>query len=253
MTGRVGADGGVSGREPGRLLCAVRSGRAVALGLLSLAVKMAARGGAAGPEAAVSGRPPSRSALRAGRGRGRGAGGERAAGCGVGVPVCVRDAGGPRASERASARRMGGGATSQCGRVGRGDSEHVGARGAPGRSREGPAHRRARPRNPRAAPGAPEGGHVVGTIARRTERSQTTRVSAGAKRAAHALFQTPKNQIKQKKMAPPPKKFEESEEEESSDLEESSGEEVIDLKMESKGCTCYRNVMRVVGYTVTGH
>ncbi|NXR28594.1 NUCL protein, partial [Cinclus mexicanus] len=42
-----------------------------------------------------------------------------------------------------------------------------------------------------------------------------------------ALFQTPKNQIKQKKMAPPPKKFEESEEEESSDLEESSGEEVI--------------------------
>lgn len=103
MTGRVGADGGVSGREPGRRLCAVRSGRAVAPGLLSLAVKMAARGGAAGPEAAVSGRPPSRSALRAGRGRGRGAGGERAAGCGVGVPVCVRDAGGPRASERARA------------------------------------------------------------------------------------------------------------------------------------------------------
>lgn len=49
-------------------------------------------------------------------------------------------------------------------------------------------------------------------------------------------FQTPKNQVKQKKMAPPPKKFEESEEEESSDLEESSGEEVIDLEMESKGC-----------------
>ncbi|NXA67022.1 NUCL protein, partial [Mohoua ochrocephala] len=44
---------------------------------------------------------------------------------------------------------------------------------------------------------------------------------------ARALFQTPKNQIKQKKMAPPPKKFEESEEEESSDLDESSGEEVI--------------------------
>lgn len=47
-------------------------------------------------------------------------------------------------------------------------------------------------------------------------------------------FQTPKNQVKQKKMAPPPKKFEESEEEESSDLEESSGEEVIDLEMKSK-------------------
>lgn len=75
-------------------------------------------------------------------------------------------------------------------------------------------------------------------------------MSTGAKRAAPALFQTPKNQIKQKKMAPPPKKFEESEEEESSDLEESSGEEVIDL--ESKGCTCYRSVVRVVGYTVTG-
>uniref|UniRef100_A0A8C9NKY4 Nucleolin n=1 Tax=Serinus canaria TaxID=9135 RepID=A0A8C9NKY4_SERCA len=60
---------------------------------------------------------------------------------------------------------------------------------------------------------------------------------------APALFQTPKNQIKQKKMAPPPKKFEESEEEESSDLEESSGEEVIDLEIESKGCTCYRSVM----------
>ncbi|NXB76397.1 NUCL protein, partial [Donacobius atricapilla] len=51
---------------------------------------------------------------------------------------------------------------------------------------------------------------------------------------AHALFQTPKNQIKQKKMAPPPKKFEESEEEESSDLEESSGEEVIPQKKPQK-------------------
>ncbi|NXE04846.1 NUCL protein, partial [Lophotis ruficrista] len=40
-------------------------------------------------------------------------------------------------------------------------------------------------------------------------------------------FQTPKNQIKQKKMAPPPKKVEESEEEESSELEESSGEERV--------------------------
>ncbi|NXR55902.1 NUCL protein, partial [Hippolais icterina] len=48
------------------------------------------------------------------------------------------------------------------------------------------------------------------------------------------LFQTPKNQIKQKKMAPPPKKFEESEEEESSDLEESSGEEVIPPKKPQK-------------------
>ncbi|NWT98022.1 NUCL protein, partial [Urocynchramus pylzowi] len=48
------------------------------------------------------------------------------------------------------------------------------------------------------------------------------------------LFQTPKNQIKQKKMAPPPKKFEESEEEESSDLEESSGEEMIPQKKPQK-------------------
>ncbi|NWY66153.1 NUCL protein, partial [Erithacus rubecula] len=44
---------------------------------------------------------------------------------------------------------------------------------------------------------------------------------------ARALFQTPKNQMKQKKMALPPKKFEESEEEESSELEESSGEEMM--------------------------
>ncbi|NXV58607.1 NUCL protein, partial [Molothrus ater] len=51
---------------------------------------------------------------------------------------------------------------------------------------------------------------------------------------APALFQTPKNQIKQKKMAPPPKKFEESEEEESSDLEESSGEEMIPQKKPQK-------------------
>ncbi|NXH79764.1 NUCL protein, partial [Edolisoma coerulescens] len=51
---------------------------------------------------------------------------------------------------------------------------------------------------------------------------------------ARALFQTPKNQIKQKKMAPPPKKFEESEEEESSDLEESSGEEMIPQKKPQK-------------------
>ncbi|NXM13808.1 NUCL protein, partial [Ploceus nigricollis] len=48
------------------------------------------------------------------------------------------------------------------------------------------------------------------------------------------LFQTPKNQIKQKKMAPPPKKVEESEEEESSDLEESSGEEMIPQKKPQK-------------------
>uniref|UniRef100_A0A8C3UBB5 Nucleolin n=1 Tax=Catharus ustulatus TaxID=91951 RepID=A0A8C3UBB5_CATUS len=41
------------------------------------------------------------------------------------------------------------------------------------------------------------------------------------------ITKTPKNQVKQKKMAPPPKKFEESEEEESSDLEESSGDEVV--------------------------
>ncbi|NXN49268.1 NUCL protein, partial [Rynchops niger] len=49
-----------------------------------------------------------------------------------------------------------------------------------------------------------------------------------------SLFQTPKNQIKQKKMAPPPKKVEESEEEESSELEESSGEEMIPQKKQQK-------------------
>ncbi|NWX45220.1 NUCL protein, partial [Steatornis caripensis] len=51
---------------------------------------------------------------------------------------------------------------------------------------------------------------------------------------ARSLFQTPKNQIKQKKMAPPPKKVEESEEEESSELEESSGEEMIPQKKQQK-------------------
>ncbi|NXV19828.1 NUCL protein, partial [Cepphus grylle] len=49
-----------------------------------------------------------------------------------------------------------------------------------------------------------------------------------------SLFQTPKNQIKQKKMAPPPKKVEESEEEESSELEESSGEEMVPQKKQQK-------------------
>ncbi|KAM9544294.1 nucleolin isoform 2-T2 [Guaruba guarouba] len=48
------------------------------------------------------------------------------------------------------------------------------------------------------------------------------------------ITKTPKNQIKQKKMAPPPKKVEESEEEESSELEESSGEEMIPLKKPQK-------------------
>ncbi|NWR86964.1 NUCL protein, partial [Furnarius figulus] len=48
------------------------------------------------------------------------------------------------------------------------------------------------------------------------------------------LFQTPKNQMKQKKMAPPPKKFEESEEEESSEIDESSGEEMIPPKKPQK-------------------
>ncbi|XP_010571328.1 nucleolin [Haliaeetus albicilla] len=48
------------------------------------------------------------------------------------------------------------------------------------------------------------------------------------------IAKTPKNQIKQKKMAPPPKKVEESEEEESSDLEESSGEEMIPQKKQQK-------------------
>ncbi|NXK20870.1 NUCL protein, partial [Arenaria interpres] len=51
------------------------------------------------------------------------------------------------------------------------------------------------------------------------------------------LFQTPKNQIKQKKMAPPPKKVEESEEEESSELEESSGEEMIPPKKQKVAVT----------------
>uniref|UniRef100_A0A8B9M674 Nucleolin n=1 Tax=Accipiter nisus TaxID=211598 RepID=A0A8B9M674_9AVES len=48
------------------------------------------------------------------------------------------------------------------------------------------------------------------------------------------IAKTPKNQIKQKKMAPPPKKVEDSEEEESSDLEESSGEEMIPQKKQQK-------------------
>ncbi|KAM9614765.1 nucleolin [Morphnus guianensis] len=48
------------------------------------------------------------------------------------------------------------------------------------------------------------------------------------------IAKTPKNQIKQKKMAPPPKKVEESEEEESSELEESSGEEMIPQKKQQK-------------------
>uniref|UniRef100_A0A8C0EGM8 Nucleolin n=1 Tax=Bubo bubo TaxID=30461 RepID=A0A8C0EGM8_BUBBB len=54
---------------------------------------------------------------------------------------------------------------------------------------------------------------------------------------ARSLFQTPKNQIKQKKMAPPPKKVEESEEEESSELEESSGEEMIPQKKQKAAVT----------------
>ncbi|XP_054690784.1 nucleolin [Grus americana] len=48
------------------------------------------------------------------------------------------------------------------------------------------------------------------------------------------IAKTPKNQIKQKKMAPPPKKVEESEEEESSELEESSGEEMVPQKKQQK-------------------
>ncbi|NWU98896.1 NUCL protein, partial [Upupa epops] len=49
--------------------------------------------------------------------------------------------------------------------------------------------------------------------------------------------QTPKSQVKQKKMAPPPKKVEESEEEESSELEESSGEEMIPPKKQKAAVT----------------
>ncbi|XP_069720648.1 nucleolin isoform X1 [Phaenicophaeus curvirostris] len=48
------------------------------------------------------------------------------------------------------------------------------------------------------------------------------------------IAKTPKNQVKQKKMAPPPKKVEESEEEESSELEESSGEEMVPQKKPQK-------------------
>ncbi|XP_074009472.1 nucleolin isoform X2 [Numenius arquata] len=51
------------------------------------------------------------------------------------------------------------------------------------------------------------------------------------------IAKTPKNQIKQKKMAPPPKKVEESEEEESSELEESSGEEMIPPKKQKVAVT----------------
>ncbi|NXN98229.1 NUCL protein, partial [Rhinopomastus cyanomelas] len=49
--------------------------------------------------------------------------------------------------------------------------------------------------------------------------------------------QTPKSQVKQKKMAPPPKKVEESEEEESSELEDSSGEEMIPPKKQKAAVT----------------
>ncbi|XP_053930731.1 nucleolin [Cuculus canorus] len=48
------------------------------------------------------------------------------------------------------------------------------------------------------------------------------------------IAKTPKNQVKQKKMAPPPKKVEESEEEESSELDESSGEEMVPQKKPQK-------------------
>ncbi|XP_075274274.1 nucleolin [Opisthocomus hoazin] len=48
------------------------------------------------------------------------------------------------------------------------------------------------------------------------------------------IAKTPRNQVKQKKMAPPPKKVEESEEEESSEMEESSGEEMIPQKKQQK-------------------
>ncbi|KAM6062893.1 nucleolin [Chlamydotis macqueenii] len=51
------------------------------------------------------------------------------------------------------------------------------------------------------------------------------------------ITKTPKNQIKQKKMAPPPKKVEESEEEESSELEESSGEEMVPQKKQKAAVT----------------
>ncbi|XP_014801534.1 PREDICTED: nucleolin [Calidris pugnax] len=51
------------------------------------------------------------------------------------------------------------------------------------------------------------------------------------------IAKTPKNQIKQKKMAPPPKKVEESEEEESSELEESSGEEMVPPKKQKVAVT----------------
>ncbi|NXP76902.1 NUCL protein, partial [Ramphastos sulfuratus] len=50
------------------------------------------------------------------------------------------------------------------------------------------------------------------------------------------LFQTPKNQMKQKKVAPPPKTVEESEEE-SSELDESSGEEMIPQKKQKVAVT----------------
>lgn len=145
-----------------------------------------------------------------------------------------------------------------------GESEHVGARGAPRPSRERPAeagggavgeHPRVRPSvcpwppPQQGCPGPAGAATWWGPIVRRCERSQVCGVPqlsvllAAQQRkegrlTARCLFQTPKNQIKQKKMAPPPKKVEDSEEEESSDLEESSGEEVIGLKMKSKACTC---------------
>lgn len=250
--GRAGADGGVSGREPRRLLAAVRPGRAEAPGLLSPAVKMAARGGAAGPEAAVRFQAPLVPLCSVRRPR-VGARGWRGAGGGVRARACEGRGWAPRAS----ARGMGAGLRHSAATWGAGTAstwERAALPGGPRAPGKAPHTGGAIPQSTGGplSPAGPEGGHVVGTIARRNECSQATRVSTGAKRAARALFQTPKNQIKQKKMAPPPKKFEESEEEESSDLEESSGEEVLDLDMESKGCTCYRSIVGVVGCTVTG-
>lgn len=100
------------------------------------------------------------------------------------------------------------------------ESEHVGV----GKER---GHHAGLPRAGRGGLGR----HVVEAIVRPAARPLP---AVGPHRilTVRSLPQTPKNQMKQKKMAPPPKKVEESEEEESSDLEESSGEEVSRVEME---------------------
>lgn len=129
--------------------------------------------------------------------------------------VGARGAGGVRVRGGLTERGVGGGRPR-----GVAESEHVGV----GKER---GHHAGLPRAGRGGLGR----HVVEAIVRPAVRSLP---AVGSYRilTVRSLPQTPKNQMKQKKMAPPPKKVEESEEEESSDLEESSGEEVSRVEMD---------------------